>query len=164
MQIRLSLRRVDSTLVYGIPIWYRAVAWLIVCVLVAASAFSGGIGAVGVVFTALAVLAALYQERWTFDPASGSCSGRIGLLFAAKGPAFLATDIESLRIDLFAKGRLDQGSLPPEDKMPLGSQARLVIELKDGNAIMLDSVPVKRRPELELTARTLAEALGVRLE
>ncbi|MBU0928231.1 MAG: hypothetical protein KKA67_10810 [Spirochaetes bacterium] len=163
MQIRLSIRRSGSALVYGIPRWYRIVSWAIALVLVAASAFSGGFGAPGLVIVAVAALAALYQERWTFDAEADACSGRMGLLFAAKGPDFKASDVARLRIDVFAKGRLDQGSLPPADKMPYGSQARLVLDTKSGDSYMLDSVPFRRRADLESTALLIAEELGVPL-
>jgi len=150
--------------VYGIPVWYRIVSGATALALVVAAAFSGGLGIAGNVIVVIAALAALYQERWTFDPGSDSCTGRIGLVFAAKGPTYKASDVARLRLDIFAKGRLDQKDLPPEDKMPFGSQARLIVETKDGEAFMLDSVPFKRRAELEASALAIADAIGVTLE
>lgn len=164
MQIHLSLRRSGALLVYGIPLWYRILSALIALVIVAASAVTGGLGIVGNVIAVIAVLAALYQERWTFDASADACSGRMGLIFAARGPSFRASDVERLRIDTFAKGRLDQENLPAEDKMPMGSQTRLIVEMKDGGSYMLDSVSFKRRAELEANALVISEALGVPLE
>jgi len=164
MQIHLSLRRSGGVLVYGIPAWYRIVSGATALALAVAAAFSGGLGIAGNAVVVIAILAALYQERWTFDPAADACTGRMGLVFAAKGPTYKASDVARLRLDIFAKGRLDQKDLPPEDKMPLGSQARLIVETKEGEAFMLDSVPFKRRADLEATALAIAEALGVPLE
>ncbi len=164
MQIHLSLRRSGGVLVYGIPLWYRLSSALIALALAAAAVFSGGLGIAGNIIVAVAILAALYQERWTFDAPGDACGGRIGLVFAARGPSFRASDVARLRIDLFAKGRLDQKSLPPEDKMPSGSQARLIVDTKSGESYMLDSVSFKRRADLETSARIIAEALKVPLE
>ena len=163
MQINLSLRRSGNILVYGIPLWYRVSSATIAAILVMAAAGSGGLGVIGNVVVVVAILATLYQERWTFDAASGSCSGRMGLVFAAKGPSFTVGDMARIRVDIFAKGRLDQGSLPSDEKMPAGSQARLIVDLKDGQALMIDSVPFKRRAGLTASASAIADALGVQL-
>jgi len=164
MQIHLSLRRSGDVLIYGIPLWYRIVSGVTALVLIIASVFSGGLGVVGNVIVFIAILAALYQERWTFNVKADACKGSIGLVFASKGPSFKASDMATLRIDIFAKGRLDQSIALPEDKMPLGSQARLIVEMKDGERYMLDSVSFKRRAELETNARIIAEVVGIPLE
>lgn len=164
MQIHLSLRRKGDLLIYGIPVWYRISSAVAALALVSASVFSGGLGIPGSAIVIIVILAALYQERWTFDVRNDACSGRLGLVFAARGPSFKASDIAGLRVDLFAKGRLDQKVLPAEDKMPGGSQARLIVDLKNGESFMLDSVLFKRRAELEAAAKTLSGALGVPLD
>jgi len=164
MQLHLSMRRSGTALIYGIPLWYRLTASAIALTLAISSSISGAPSLGALVVVAVAAVAALYQERWSFDAASGECSGRVGFVFAARGPSFKADEVARLRLDTFAKGRLDQRDLPPDDKLPRGSQARLLVDLKDGESYMIDSVPVKRRPELELNARAIAEALGVSLE
>lgn len=163
MQIHLSLRRKGNTLIYGIPVWYRVSSAVAALALVAASVISGGLGIPGSMIVIIVMLASLYQELWTFDVKHDACSGRMGLVFAARGPSFKASGIAQLRVDIFAKGKLDQENLPAEDKMPGGSQARLIVDLKNGESYMLDSVLFKRRAELEATAQTLSEALGVPL-
>ncbi|OHD28217.1 MAG: hypothetical protein A2Y38_01195 [Spirochaetes bacterium GWB1_59_5] len=163
MQIHLSLRRKGDVFVYGIPLWYRISSAVAALALTAASIFSGGLGIPGSIIVVIVILAAFYQERWTFDAGKDTCTGRMGLVFAAKGPTFKVSDIAWFRIDMFAKGRLDQKNLPAEEKMPGGSQARLIVEMKNGETFMLDSVLFKRRAELEAAAQTLAEALGIPL-
>ena len=44
----------------------------------------GSPGAFGWIAMALAALAALYEERWTFDPAAGKIVHRAGLVFLAR--------------------------------------------------------------------------------
>lgn len=164
MQIRLSLWNRNGRLIYGIPLWYRLVSGITALILIAAAVFSGGLGTVGTIIIGIVVLASLYEERWVFDTVAGSCTGRIGLLFAARKSSFKASDVGLVRIDMFAKGRLDQHDLPPLDKMPRGSQARLIVELLDGERYMLDSVSIKNRDDLEINARAIAQALGAPIE
>jgi hypothetical protein len=163
MQIHLSLRRRGNILVYGIPVWYRISSAIAATSLIAASIVSGGLGIPGSAIVIIVLAASLYQERWTFDVGNDACSGKTGFVFAARGPSFKASDIAQLRVDMFAKGRLDQKELPAEDKMPGGSQARLIIDMKNGESLMLDSVLFKRRASLEAAARTLSEVLNVPL-
>lgn len=161
MQIRLSLRRSGATLTYGIPLWYRITAACILGVVALAMVVAGGTGLPGWILLGISIFAALYEERWVFDTAAGTCQARMGLVFLHRGPRFAAEEVASIRVETFIKGALDQTARPALDKLPLGSQARLILELKDGQGYMLDSVSHKRRAELEASALELAAALGV---
>ncbi len=152
-----------ARITYGIPLWYRILSALITLVLLAAAFAAGGLG-LGWIFVAVAVLGAVYEERWTFDARDRSVKARMGLVFLSKGPSCSFDDIARLRVDIFAKGKLDQRSLPEPDKMPHGSQARLIAELKDGQALMIDSVPFSSREKLRRNGTELADFLGVALE
>lgn len=160
MQIRLILRTSGGALVYGIHPLFRAALGAIAAVLALAMAV-GGPSALGAALMLLSLLGALYEERWTFDPSTGNCAGRIGFVFAAKGPKFKAEDVAALWVDLFVKGRLDQSEAPPENKMPPGSQARLIAELKSGESFLVDSVPFRRKRELEEAAARIMTAMGI---
>jgi hypothetical protein len=164
MQINLELRHAGSTLVYGIPLWFRVVSGTITGVLVLVSIVTGSLGIGGAVITALALVATLYEERWIFDPEHDMCEGLVGLVFAARKTRIALSDIEQLRIDVFAKGRLDQRDRPADDKLLPGSQARLTIETKLGDHYMVDSVSVRRKPALVQAATLLAACCGVELE
>jgi hypothetical protein len=164
MQVYLSLRRSGYRLVYGIPIWYRVVSSTIALVLLGAAVGSGGLGVFGTVLMGIALFAALYEERWVFDGDSGTCACRTGLVFVAKGPSFAFKDVARLRLDVFAKGRLDQKNPLPEEKLPPGSQVRLIIETMAGESFMIDSAPVRRKPALAAVASEIAATLGIPLE
>lgn len=164
MQVRLALWKSGSVLVYGIPAWYRAVLAFIAAVVAAASFSVGSVSFVGLAVAALTLLGALYEERWSFDAANGACGGRMGLLFAARGLSFQASEVSRLRVDVFVKGRLDQASPLPDGKLPPGSQARLFIDLADGQSLLVDSVPVRDRAGLERSAKSIAAAIGAELE
>ena len=164
MQVYLALRRSGYTLVYGIPIWYRILSSVLALVLLASAIFSGGLGILGTILLGIALFAALYEEKWIFDGNSGRCTCRIGLIFAAKGPSFPFSEVAGLRIDLFIKGRLDQRAPAPEEKLPPGSQVRLVIDTKAGESYMVESVPVRRRPSITASAAEIAATLGIPLQ
>jgi hypothetical protein len=164
MQVYLALRRSGYTLVYGIPIWYRILASVLALVLLASAIFSGGSGILGTILLGIALFAALYEERWIFDGSAGQCTCRVGLVFAAKGPSFAFSDVAGLRIDLFIKGRLDQAARAPEEKLPPGSQVRLIIDTKAGESYMIESVPVRRRQPITASAAEIAATLGIPLE
>jgi len=151
-------------LIYGIPAWFRAMLVLVVAIVAAALAFGNRGSVIGWAVLAISALAALYEERWTFDRESGQASARIGLLVAARGPHFSLGDAERLRLDVFVKGRLDQSVVPPDDKMPWGSQLRLILHLRSGESYMLDSLPYKQGARLRRTAEELSRFLGVPLE
>lgn len=164
MQINLELRHAGSTLVYGIPLWFRIVSGTITGILVLVSIVTGSLGIGGAIITAMALIATLYEERWIFDPERDSCEGRVGLVVAARKTSIAISDIERLRIDVFAKGQLDQRDRPADDKLPPGSQVRLILDTKSGDHYMVDSVSVRRKPTLVQAATLLAAGCGVELE
>lgn len=146
--------------VYAIPVWYRLAATLITAILLAGALAVEGV-ALGWVVVVLSAIGALYEERWTFSSESRTVTARLGLLFLAKGPSFSFDDVALVTVDIFAKGRMDQSVKPEADKMPMGSQARLVVELKDGTRYLLDSVPFRARERIRRNADTLAAFMGV---
>jgi len=164
MQVYLALRRSGYVLVYGIPLWYRVLASTLALVLIVSAFASSGLGILGTIILGIASFAALYEERWVFDGNASVCTCKVGLIFAAKGPSFPFSEVSKLRIDLFIKGRLDQNTPAPEEKLPPGSQVRLIIDTKAGDSYMIESVPVRRRPLLTVSATEIAATLGIPLE
>lgn len=168
MNLSLSLKKSPSgdsagLLVFGIPVWYRIMTLSIAGTLIASSLVAGVVGP-GWIVVALAACASMYEERWTFDHETREVRGRLGLVFAHKGPRFSFDDVARVSVNLFAKGKLDQTNLPEPDKMSRGSQARLIIELKDGQSVLVDSVNVSSRERLLDNARKLADFMDVPLE
>jgi len=164
MQIQLTLRRSGNTLVYGLPLWYRLFSSLVVLILVLSAIMSGGLGIPGNIIIGLALLAALYEERWTLDLDTRRLSGRVGLVVVARSQSIPFMDIERIRVDTFAKGRLDQKALQSDEKMPPGSQVRLIVDTKTGSSIMIESAAFRQKAAMLVTARSMAEAMHVPLE
>lgn len=155
-----------SSLTYAVPLWYRLMASVIAMVLVAANA-SGMAepewrpSVLGIFFVVVALVAAFYEERWAFDAKSRTVQARLGLMFLAKKLRYPFDELAAVRVDIFQKGRMDQSVLPPEDKMPRSALARLVIDLKDGQSLLLDSVPFRARKRLSETADAISALCGV---
>lgn len=158
MELPLQLRaRKSGELVYGIPLWYRIASLLALAVFATAVVASGGTGPVGVLVVLACAFAALYEERWSLDGAKGAVESRTGLLFMARRERHAFAEVAGFRVELFAKGKLDQASLPDRpEKMPTGSQARLLMELSGGERRVIDSVSWRKRERLEAVARAMS--------
>ena len=109
MDMPLALRRLASgAYVYTISIWYRLGAALVLGVMVAAAVTAGGTGVFGWIFIAGAFVAAVYEERWTFDPERSLVSWRLGLVFLARRRTVAASELDVFALRAFRRGRVDQ--------------------------------------------------------
>lgn len=114
-------------------------------------------------FPILAALGALYEERWSFDLRAGELRSRIGLVFIARKRRYAFASIAGLGVERFVKGALDQAAQVEPDKMPRGSEARLLVELKDGSRLIVDALPYRDRERLTKAALRIAAAAGLPL-
>lgn len=114
-------------------------------------------------FPILASLGALYEERWSFDLRAGELRSRIGLVFMARKRSYAFARIEGIGVERFVKGALDQAAHVEPDKMPRGSEARLLVELKDGSRLVVDALPYRDRERLIKAAERIASLAGLPL-
>lgn len=145
-----------------------------------------GLGLPGIAAAALTVLAALYEERWTFDQARRALRFRFGLLFAARTLTIPFEDIEGLGLETFVKGRsAASGSREDAEEAAAHAEAAgglglrplkrlfapkpyrsLVVYLKSSNRLVVETLPANRAARLaelgillaELVARPLSES------
>lgn len=164
MNIPLTIRQKGSFLYYSIPIWYRCLSAIILGSVIGAIIISGGTGIPGWIILAITAFAFFYEEKWVFNKSTGQCYSRMGLVFLYKGPSFSAEDVDVIRIDIFCKGYIDQGKKPQEGKMPPGSQIRFIIDLKNGDSFLLNSVALRKKTELTENARTIASFMNFKME
>ncbi len=170
-------------LVYAIPLWFRALMAAITAILVGSLAVAGGPpGAVGWVVLAIAVLAALYEERWVLDAAAGTLTHRFGLLLLSRSVSLPFAEIERFRLGSFVRGSVPGG----EEERKLGAAAlatadprgdaavdakssrrrfkktyvSLVCEAAAGDALVLNILPASRAQSLRETGRALAAFAG----
>ena len=173
--------RGDGGIVYAIPRIYRAAMAGIVALLAAALFMDGrGPGVGGAVALALASLAALYEERWTFDPKSGAIEHRIGLAFLASRKIIALSDTACLRVEPFVRGTVPGSADEAEEnaaalsggradgtRLRLARQKRpylcLICEAKDGSRRFVNAVPARKGAGLEAEASRIAEACGLPL-
>jgi hypothetical protein len=183
-ELRLKARYTRAgTLSLGIPTIFRAIFAFIAAVVsgslgvsaVAVSAKAGSLGALGPAVGIISLLAALYEERWTFDPASKTVRFRFGLLFAARTLTVPFDAIEGVGVELFVKGSPRMGSAAgdaPEEGEPSGlaaigarlfrkkRYARLAVYRTDAQALIIESLPAARAAMLEELGREIARVVG----
>lgn len=164
MNIALSVRQKGANIFFAIPLWYRYLSAIMFAAVLAAILVSGGTGIPGWIILAVTAFSFFYEEKWLFNKSSGKCSGRMGLFFLYKGPVFSAKEVKELRLELFRKGYLDQSMMVEDHKMPPGSQLRLILDLKNGESYLLDSVPFRKKEALENNAKTIAAFMNFELK
>jgi len=183
MEISLVLRETKAgRLVYSIPLWYRIVMVLIALVIGAAvGLYAAKKRALAWVVMALSVLAAFYEERWTLDSEAGRLTHRFGLLFLAKSVFIPVERIEGFRLRAFVRGT-NPGSpgaaaesarilaaLDPTGDADAMKDRRsrlkkayitLLCDDREGGALVLNTLPARRAPELREAGIRFARATG----
>ncbi len=179
MEIPLTLTEArDGRLAYGLPVWYRIMMGAIVAVIGAALFAAGQPPAVlGWIIFGLVLLAALYEERWTFDAAGSLITHRAGLVFLARKTEIALAAANALRLQPFVRGTIPgSADEAAENKAALeglrsddsgGKRAFykkpylcLVVETSDGARYLVDAVPARRSQDFKATASRIASYLG----
>jgi hypothetical protein len=186
MDIPLVLRAIgDRKLVYEIPLWYRIMMIAILGILLFALSQSEGTpGLLGWIFLILTVLAAVYEERWTFDAETRQIRHRFGLLFAARSLRLSMDSVSAFRLQPYVRGTLpgsedeksenaralaeSRGTQSPGDlglkRRPIFKRPFLTLacESADG-AYLLNTVPARRGAVLRLVGSRIADLCGCTL-
>ncbi len=128
MDIPLTVRRgQSSSLIYGIPYWYRAIMGLILAVLAGAVIVSKGTGPIGWVFVAIAAIGTFYVESWKVE--TGAVSHCYGIWPVLRRIRIEHDKIASLSLSAFVKG-----TMPGDPKEEAESQAILSSLMKQSGA------------------------------
>ena len=185
MEISLRLRKAaDGRLIYGIPLWYRAMtAAMLLLVAGAMLTAEGPPGLIAWLIFVLLVLGLTYEERWTLDPASKTITHRWGFWPLAKTASNDFASIEEFRLKALARGTVpgtQEESLANErafammnhkdadlsmKKSFLKSASRvpymnLLMKTTDGETFLIDSIPARRAAKLVVVGGAFAEACG----
>ena len=180
MEIPLVLvEKRDGRLVYAIPLWFRILMAAIALLVVASFAVSGEPpGVVGWIVLAAVALAALYEERWTFDAGRGLVSHRAGLLVVARTTEIGLASVERFRAEPFVRGTIpgtederaenaralsgdSSGDLGQKRRSYKKAYIRLVCEGSDGSRWLVNMVPDRRREAIFAVASRIASYCGV---
>ena len=185
MEISLRLRKAaDGRLIYGIPLWYRAMTAAILLLVAGAMLSSeGSPGLIAWLIFALLALGLVYEERWTLDPASKTITHRWGFWPLAKASSNDFASIEEFLLKALARGTVPgtkEESLANErafammnhkdadtsmKKSFLKSASRvpymnLLMKTTDGEIYLVDSIPARRAAKLTLVGQAFADASG----
>lgn len=183
--MKLQARRSRSgAFVLEVPLSFRA-AFAAVAAVVAGSALVSSpeatLGGFGSTVLIVSILAALYEERWTFDPAGKTVRFRFGLLFAARSLTVPFDELEGVGVELFVKGQhaetggredVEREEAEPTGLAAIGARlfrkkryARLAIYRKDAPPLIVESAPAAgnaaRAAALEDLGREIARVVGV---
>lgn len=158
MQVPLGLnRKADGKLSYGMPLWYRIVMLVISSFLIASIVSSGEGSVVGWIILGLCVVGFLYEERWVFDPKTRAATYSCGIFPVLKHTKISFEEISFVHIDVIARGTQpggEQERLSIEatlsgpgtlfdkttERMKRRSLVRLLMESKDGQVFLIDTV------------------------
>ena len=188
----LSLReRGPDRLVLAVPVYHRVffgvLTVLTVFILCSGVLFEGETtvllprNTVAILLVLVMVFGLVYEDRWTFDRAAGRVQNRFGALFLARRTGFPMSDLESVGVDRFTRGRLvdetpaqdpaasDGGSFLARGFRPRrrwGEQRviRLLAVDRGGQVHVLDAGPVHRLVQFRSRGLRIAGFCGVRFE
>lgn len=173
---RLVLRsRSDGRLSLTIPLWYRlllaAIGALILVALVVSPATEerrifAPQNTLALIITGLALLGAMYRERWIFDKAADSVIHQFGLVFAHGNRRLRMSELGAVVVERFVKGRLDAPSGVPSGTPARRSPAHspmlaLSLRAADGRLHRLESYAASQGPRLESVAGALSAYCGL---
>jgi hypothetical protein len=130
--------------------------------------------------TLIMIFGLIYDDRWTFDRAAGKVENRFGTLLLARRREFPMSDLVSIGIERFTRGRLVEapessartaapGSSPLAGTMQprrRGGQriVRLVAVDRGGSIHVLDMGSAHRLAQLRAAGLRIADFCGVRFE
>ncbi len=135
------------------------------------SGLAAALGGPGLAVLAVAALAALYEERWTFDPAARAATFRFGLVFLAKRRTIDFAALETVEVETFVKGIRPGAETESETEDVPESRglrrlfrkkryASLAIYTTDAERLVVDTVPAAGGPLLEEAAEEIRRMLA----
>ncbi len=167
MEITLTLvtKQKDgkTILIYHISLIYRIIMSLIFILLALAVFSNKPVTVSGIIILAICLLALLYEETWIFDNNSGTIIYYFGLMIFKKKRVFSFQEIDNFSINHFARGKLNQETLPAPEKMPFGSQTRLILNLKSNSPVLINTTSFNRRKKLIDDAESIARYTNIAL-
>jgi len=167
MEITLALvtkqKGNKTLLIYQISLLYRIIMSLIVALIALAVFLNKPVTVSGIIILTVCFLAMLYEEKWLFDNTTGTIVYYFGLIILKKKRVFAFSEIDNLSINHFARGKLNQETLPPPEKMPFGSQTRLILNLKTMNPVLINTTNFNRRKKLIDDAEAISRYTNITL-
>jgi len=160
----VSTKKADGSIVISVPLLLR-LGMVALAVILFASAlltpesgkgFSPGL----LVALLIALLGALYEERWTFDRPNRAVQFRFGLIFLARRVRVPFDQVESLAVERFVKGKIPAAGETEGTENP-GQERRayysLVLYLTNGGRLVVETVKGRNIQKIEKLRDDLAD-------
>lgn len=183
MEIPLVLRqKKDGSFSYAMPLIYRVAMAIIVAILAGALSMDGRLPSIGGwIAIAIAALAALYEERWTFIAGTGELKHSAGFLPFVRRRTIPKGSIERFRLEPFVRGTVPGTPDEAEEKAAALSGGRaddsgkkrarykkpflcLVCETEDGSRYFMNAADARKAAKLKTQAALMAAACGISLD
>jgi len=164
MEFLLKSKQTKSgTLVLHIPLLLRLSIIAIGLVIIAASLIpviegtQSQLGVTTILLLLLLLFGALYEERWTFDPATRTISFRFGLLFLAKTMRISFDQIDEITLEKTVKGSMQKPAEHADLERPQTGLKKLfqpkvfinlVLYLKDSERLVIESGNARKEAQL----------------
>jgi hypothetical protein len=126
------------------------------------------LGVTTIVLLVLLLFGALYEERWTFDPAARIISFRFGLLFLAKTMKISYDQVDEITLEKAVKGKMQSQDDLAEPSRPQNGLGRLfrpkvfinlVLYLKDAERLIIESGNARKEAQLINIQKQIQEVL-----
>lgn len=150
-EFRLLLVRVQDRLVLRFSYLLKSVFVGLAVLVALAMGVSGSASLLGEILVALALLGALFEERWTWDPQARTLTHRSGVVFWVRQTVYPADTIAGFEVRRVTRG---QGLFA---KKTVG----LALETRDAGVVTVESHRERKDDDLPEFARLVAEAIGV---
>lgn len=176
MELLLTSKRSKTgALVLHIPLALRISILAIGLIIIAASLIPSSDGAqshLGVTTVLLCIvllLGALYEERWTFDPATRAIKFRFGLLFLAKTMSIPYDQVDEIRVERAMKGTMQPLNEQTEPTKPTTGLFRLfqpkvfinlVLYLNHAERVVIESGSARREDQLITLKNQIQEVIS----
>jgi len=169
--IGLTLRiqeQTENRLFLSLPLRFRVLFFIIAGFICLGLIISGQFHPTPMVIILISVASALYNESWRFDGKLETVEHRFGLVFLFKRTVIALDTIQAVTISRFVKGRI---AVPkPGEETGISKVGRfslqkglltLSLELNDGRATVIETVPERAGKELERKGSTIARFCAV---
>lgn len=174
IEIRLQPRnRPDGSLELHLPLSFRVFFAVLAIVVGLGMAGAPQIGLFPTIVLLVLVVGALYEERWLFEPSSGTITSRHGLLVLNKKQTWSFSDVDSVSSSFYLRGSVP-GSAPPseEETHSLGGgrrffqrpQLKYGMILKSGEIVRIEIRRVRDSESKDYIPSKVAGILGVNVQ
>jgi hypothetical protein len=160
----VSIKKADGSIVISVPLLLRLGMVALALILFASATLSPesgkGFSPGLLVALLIALLGALYEERWTFDRPNRTVQFRFGLVFLARRVRVPFDQVESLVVERFVKGKIP-GAAEAEGPENSGQERRayynLVLYLTNGGRLVVETVKGRNMRKIEKLRDDLLE-------